>query len=91
MVRITAYASGRVQGVGFRFFVTDCATEEGVSGYVQNLSDGSVLIVAEGDKGSLDAFIRRVRAAGDPFIRVEDLQIATSESTGEFPGFGIRW
>lgn len=91
MVRITAYASGRVQGVGFRFFVTDCAAEAGVSGYVQNLPDGSVLIVAEGGRVALEAFIRRVRAAGDPFIHVEDLQVRTSESTGEFTGFGVRW
>jgi acylphosphatase len=91
MERITAYASGRVQGVGFRSFVTDCAAEAGVCGYVRNLSDGSVLIIAEGSREDLRAFATRVRAAGDPFIRVEDLRITISESTGEFSGFGVRW
>ncbi len=51
MKRITANVSGRVQGVGYRYFVTDRAREIGVTGYAKNLADGSVEIVAEGATG----------------------------------------
>ncbi len=91
MMRITACVKGRVQGVGYRYFVTDCARETGVHGFVRNMPDGSVAIVAEGRDDSLDRFIKKVRAHGDPFIRVETLEVTRSGATGEFSGFGICW
>ena len=45
MTRITACAKGRVQEAGYRYFVPDCAQDTGASGFVQNMPDGSVLIV----------------------------------------------
>ena len=45
--------SGRVQGVGFRYFVQDHAAVEGLHGYVRNLPDGRVEAVAEGDDASM--------------------------------------
>ncbi len=54
MMRIEVCARGRVQGVGFRFFIDDCAAQAGVSGYVRNIPDGSVSIVAEGKEDVLD-------------------------------------
>ncbi len=91
MMRITACAKGRVQGVGYRYFVTDCARETGVSGFVKNMSDGSVMIVAEGSDNALDTFVRMVNAQSDPVIRVETLEVTRHEPTSEFSGFGIRW
>jgi acylphosphatase len=91
MMRIVACARGRVQGVGYRFHVTDCARETGVSGFVKNVSDGSVLIVAEGSDDADSEFVRMVKAEGDPLIRVDAIEVTTSEPTGEFSGFGIRW
>jgi acylphosphatase len=91
MMRITACAKGRVQGVGYRYHVTDCARETGVSGFVKNISDGSVLIVAEGSDDALDELLRMVKAQGDPVIRVDTLEVTKSKPTGEFSGFGIRW
>jgi acylphosphatase len=91
MIRITACAKGRVQGVGYRYLVTDCARETGVFGFVKNRSDGSVMIVAEGSDDALDEFVRRVQAQGDPLIRVDTMDVTKSEPTGEFSGFGIRW
>lgn len=91
MKRITAYARGRVQGVGYRFHVTDCARETGVSGFVKNLPDGSVLIIAEGSHGAVAEFAGMLKAQGDPIIRVDTLEVTESEPTAEFRGFGVRW
>ncbi len=91
MKRITARARGRVQGVGYRYFVADRAAESGVSGFVRNMPDGSVMIVAEGKDDVLDEFVRVVKAEGDRVIRVDTLEVTRSDGTGEFPGFGIRW
>ncbi len=91
MMRITARAKGRVQGVGYRYFVTDCAQKTGVSGFVRNMPDGSVMIVAEGNESVLDNFVLLLRAPGDRVIRVDTLEVARSKPTGEFSGFGIRW
>ncbi len=91
MMRVTAVAKGRVQGVGYRFFVSDCARETGISGFVRNEPDGSVLIVAEGSDDVLDIFIRMVKAETDHIIRVDALEVEKSRPTGEFSGFGIRW
>jgi acylphosphatase len=91
MIRITACAKGRVQGVGYRYFVTDCARESGVSGFVKNMPDDSVTIVAEGSNDALDTFVRMVKAQSDTIIRVDTLEVTRCDPTGEFSGFGIRW
>lgn len=52
---------GVVQGVGYRFFVIQKAQEYKITGYVQNLTDGSVLVVAEGKRGLLNDFIKELR------------------------------
>jgi acylphosphatase len=91
MKRITAVARGRVQGVGYRYFVTGCAREAGVSGFVKNMPDGSVLMVAEGKEEALDVFKKLVRAAGEPVIRIDDFSVSTGEASGEFSGFWVKW
>ena len=91
MERITAVAKGLVQGVGYRFFVTECAHATGVHGYVKNLPDGTVEMVAESSSASLDDFIRLVYAKNDPVIRVEEIAVKKDPATGEFHGFFIAW
>ncbi|MDD1700202.1 MAG: acylphosphatase [Methanoregula sp.] len=91
MMRIAARAKGRVQGVGYRYFIIDCARETGVTGFVKNMSDGSVIIVAEGSDNAVDKFVRMVKAQNDPVIRVETLEVTRQKPTSEFSGFGIRW
>lgn len=56
-----AVVSGRVQGVGFRFFTERAARELGVRGWVRNLPDGSVETVAEGEDEAMARFLERLR------------------------------
>jgi acylphosphatase len=91
MERITAVARGTVQGVGYRHFVADCAHQTGVHGFVKNMPDGSVLMVAESSPASLADFTRLVRAHGDPVIRVDDLAVTPGPATNEYHGFWVEW
>jgi acylphosphatase len=80
--------SGRVQGVGFRY--TTCAIAERfrVAGYVQNLPDGCVRLVAEGEADELSRFLDAVAAELERHI--ENVEIRTVQATGEFADFRIR-
>jgi len=81
--------SGRVQGVGFRYFTEDQARLEGLSGHVRNLPDGRVEIVAEGDSEAVERFERAVRR-GPPGARVERCETTDIEPTRRTSGFSIR-
>jgi len=91
MERVTAIARGRVQGVGYRQFIAGCARETGVHGYVKNLPDGTVEMVAESSPASLADFIRLSHARDDPVIRVEKIAVMPGQATGEFRGFRVEW
>jgi acylphosphatase len=81
--------SGRVQGVGFRFFAEAAAAREGLHGWVRNTADGRVEILAEGDAGALDRFEVAVRR-GPPAARVTDVRVADRDASGHDGGFTIR-
>ena len=81
--------SGRVQGVGFRFFAEDAGRREGLRGWVRNLPDGRVEIAAEGDAGAVARFERLVRR-GPPGARVDGVEIDSTDHTTDAPGFNIR-
>jgi acylphosphatase len=68
--RAHVLVSGRVQGVGFRWFARRSAQTHGVRGWCANLSDGRVEIVAEGERAALEAFTAELRL-GPPAARVE--------------------
>jgi acylphosphatase len=85
--RLTAY-SGHVQGVGFRYTAHSIARRYQVGGYVRNLPNGQVELVAEGKPRELDAFLREVRERFFGHIRDERSDI--QPATGEFTGFDIR-
>jgi acylphosphatase len=91
MERIIAVARGRVQGVGYRFFVAECAYTTGVYGCVKNMPDGTVEIVAESSSAALDDFIRLAYAKNDTVIRVEEIAVRKDRATGEFHGFRVAW
>ena len=80
-MRLTALVSGQVQGVGYRRYVQRHAIDLGVSGYAENLSDGRVEVVAEGDQTSLERLLHWVRR-GPPHARVVDVDVQWNESTG---------
>jgi len=91
MKRVTATATGRVQGVGYRQYISNCAHHLGLHGSVQNLGDGSVVIVAEGSPAALGDFIRLAWARDDPLILVKNIRTTEGEATGEFKGFWVKW
>ncbi len=91
MQRITAIAKGRVQGVGYRHFIESCARATGVHGYVKNLPDGTVQMVAESSPASLTDFIRYAHARDKTPIHVEGIDVITGQATGEFHGFRVEW
>ena len=70
--RRRVYYSGRVQGVGFRFTCQHVARGFDVAGYVRNLPDGRVELVAEGDPAEIDAFLKAIQDAMGRYIRDVD-------------------
>ncbi len=89
MMRFDVHFEGRVQGVGFRYTVCRVAKELNVTGFVQNLSDGRVRLVAEGGTPELERLISSVEATMAGYIRNVDR--LTGKAQGEFEGFGIRY
>ncbi len=89
MKRVEARATGRVQGVGFRYHVTSCAGALGIAGTVRNLPDGTVEIIAEGEVRLLSDFLEMCHARGDLFIRVERIDAVWKDATGTFHSFSI--
>lgn len=79
---------GRVQRVGFRFFVENAAQREGIQGYVRNQHDGSVEIVAEGDVDAMRRFEMAVRR-GPAGARVDDVDTIEVEPSIRFAGFRV--
>jgi acylphosphatase len=87
--RRTAYFSGRVQGVGFRFTTVRIAREFAVEGFVRNLDDGRVLVVAEGEPGELDRFFTRLQE--EMAYNIRQASVSPGPTTGEFAGFAVRY
>lgn len=88
-LRKTVLYRGHVQGVGFRYTAQSIARRYEVSGFVRNLPDGQVELVAEGEKHELAAFLDDVRERMVRHIR--DERVDTQPASGEFAGFEIRF
>lgn len=87
--RLQARVSGRVQGVGFRYWTVRQATSLGLVGWVMNRDEeNAVELVAEGDPVALDALERLLRR-GPPGSRVDHLDASRSPASGEFTRFQI--
>jgi acylphosphatase len=81
--------SGRVQGVGFRWFARDAATREGVGGWVRNLADGRVEALVQGDAEAVTRVERALRS-GPRGARVDAVQVDIEEPVGRYAEFEIR-
>jgi acylphosphatase len=89
MKRVHLFVSGRVQGVFFRAHTRDLAQKLGLSGFVRNLPDGRVEVVAEGPEEKLQELIEFCYR-GPPLAHVTHVEIHWEEPTGEFRGFSVR-
>jgi len=88
--RVEVYVEGLVQGVGFRYFTKKVAKELGIKGFVKNLPDGRVYIVAEGDEDQLEKFLSSVKK-GPSLAIVRNVHVAEKPATGEFDDFVIAY
>ena len=100
-MRLTAWVTGRVQGVGFRWWVRSSALELGLVGFAENLDDGRVKVVAEGDEGSCRELLARLEdGAGDALLagsgrlvrpgRVSQVTHRWTQAAGGLPRFTER-
>lgn len=87
--RLHAYVEGRVQGVGFRYFVLDEARKLGVRGWVRNRHDGRVELMAEGSRASLRALLSQVER-GPRAGRVDKVDSVWEEAGHAFEGFRLE-
>ncbi|MCQ6275193.1 acylphosphatase [Bacillus sp. V3B] len=90
MIQLHIIVSGKVQSVGFRYFSQMKAVQYGVTGWAKNLTDGSVEIVALGSKDQLDPFIEDLRI-GNPFSKINNIEITESEITENHHSFTIKY
>lgn len=85
---------GRVQGVGFRFTAVRCVerrqqSNDSLTGWVRNEMDGSVLMVVEGLRASIEACLDDLRLQMARNIQTESVD--WGEATGKFDSFGVRY
>lgn len=89
--RLNAIVQGRVQGVGFRFFVLRQAVALDLTGWVRNLEGGSAVeVLAEGASSSLRELLAALHEGPDAAY-VRDVKVQYSPATGEFRDFHVRY
>jgi len=87
--RVHLRIKGRVQGVFFRYETQSVAQSLGLVGWVRNRLDGSVEVVAEGEKEKLEELVKWCHN-GPPLARVDSVEVQWEEPTGEFKNFSIE-
>lgn len=87
--RIHAFVSGMVQGVSFRSETKRIAKNLGIKGWIRNLPDGRVEVLAEGEKDKIGALIEFLKK-GPPAARVDNVDVKIEDHKGEFKGFSIK-
>jgi acylphosphatase len=88
--RVHVFLSGRVQGVAYRYFAEKWANSLSVTGWVRNLRDGRVEVLAEGDRPDVEGFLERLRD-GPRLARIDGVEIEWGEYTGEFAAFEVAF
>jgi acylphosphatase len=85
-----AYVNGWVQGVGYRYFVVNKAFALGLRGYVRNLRDGSVEVLAQGTRPNLERLLAMLQR-GPASAEVNDIRTHWGQPTEHLSGFHVRW
>jgi len=88
--RLHAIVHGIVQGVSFRYYTVKKAREIGLTGWVQNLNDGTVEVTAEGTQSQLE-ILEKWLHTGSPDAQVEEIYIDWEYATGEFSEFRTKY
>ena len=88
MKQIKIIVSGKVQGVGFRFYNQQKASELELKGYVQNLTNGNVEIIAVGESAKIDALVKWAKS-GSPNAIVDNLDIKSINKNEQYSNFEI--
>lgn len=88
--RVHVYYGGRVQGVGFRMTAEETAQRLGVAGWVKNLRDGRVEVVAEAEEATLEQFLATIRN-GSMKNFIDHVEISWSNASETFSEFEIRY
>ncbi|MCP4877866.1 MAG: acylphosphatase [Gammaproteobacteria bacterium] len=88
-LKLKGIVAGRVQGVGFRYFVLSHAQRENISGYVRNLADGRVEFLLSGESVAITRVLEKIRI-GPGHARVDDLQVEETDLDTPGAAFIIR-
>jgi acylphosphatase len=89
-IRAHIFAFGRVQGVFFRDHTQQWASSLSLTGWVRNLRDGRVEVLAEGDKEKIEELINRLKQ-GPPLAQVEKVDVEWEDYMGEFSDFRVTY
>jgi len=86
MEKVKATVSGNIQNVGYRAKVIGIAKDFGLTGFVQNLDDGRVRVIAESDNGSFEKFLDAIQIK-NTLINVRNIEVEYADATGDFADF----
>jgi acylphosphatase len=89
-MKASIIVQGLVQGVGYRFFTVDMARKYKIKGYARNLPDGNVEVIAEGNQGMLNDFVKQLKI-GPHSSKVTAIDVKWSEQEYGYTDFNIRY
>ncbi|MCY6370811.1 acylphosphatase [Clostridium ganghwense] len=90
MIRYFIIVFGRVQGVGFRFFVNYTAVNFNLTGWVRNCDNGTVQMEVQGKEEEIRNFIEKIKK-GNGFIRVEDISMKKIDVMKDEKSFKVKY
>mgnify|MGYP005997822177 CR=1 FL=1 len=90
MLQLKIVVSGKVQGVGYRYFTQMKAVQFGITGWVRSRQDGTVEMLTTGTRANLDLFIEEIRR-GNPFSTVDQIDINEIEAEENYKSFTIKY
>jgi acylphosphatase len=88
--RIHVFYSGHVQGIGFRYTAQDIAMTLDITGWVKNLADGRVEVVAEGEEEAIKVFLEKI-SKGQLGRYIKDVELLREKPTREFESFEVAF